>query len=450
MDYFSFRNGQLFCEDLDLDELAGSTGTPVFVYSRRTLVEHFNRFCSAFAELNPLVCFSVKSCNNLSLLSLLADQGAGMDVVSGGELFRAVSAGTPPDRIVYAGSAKTKQEIREALQANIGWFNIESEGEFEVLAAVSAEMGRRPQAALRINPNIYDPNTPEKTTTGRRGTKFGIDINRAIDFFERARMIDYVDVCGIHIHLGSPIHTPDPYVQAITKVLSLVEQLGDLGIVIRMIDIGGGFPAEYIMNDPAISWDAYASAICPLLKDFVRRGGQIVIEPGRTISANAGVLLTRVQYTKSEGDTNFVLVDTGMHHLIRVTLYDAYHFIWPTQVDALHVPAKRTDLAPSSKLKAYNIAGPICESGDYIAKDRQMPAVSRGDLLCIFSTGAYGMVMASQYNAFPRPPEVLVDGTTWKIIRRRETYRDLVACELDAVLESSQQTVAKSSTCLSE
>ena len=277
MDHFAYRAGHLYCEEVSADRLAEEFGTPLFVYSKRTLVEHFARFRDAFASLRPLICFSVKSCNNLAILRLLAEEGAGMDVVSGGELYRAKLAGADMRKLVYAGSAKTDREIEEALVAEIGWFNIESEGELQAIEKLSATMGRRCRAALRVNPDVYDPTTHRKTTTGKKGSKFGVDIGQARHLFELTRKSDFVDLCGIHIHLGSPIGSPRPYVEAIAKVMDLVAVLEGCGIPIAMIDIGGGFPANY--DGTVADWGPYAQAICPMLASFAEQGGLVVISP---------------------------------------------------------------------------------------------------------------------------------------------------------------------------
>lgn len=427
MDCFQYRDGQLFGEEVNLDDLAGRVGTPAYVYSRRTLEEHFDRLRQVFSSLDPLICYSIKSCGNVHLLKLLAQRGAGMDVVSGGELFRAQQADVPMDKIVYAGVGKTDDEIAMALNAGIGWFNIESEAEFENISTIAREHHRQAQAALRVNPDV-DAQTHAKTTTGKKETKFGVDIDRARRFFERYGKDPALRLSAIHLHIGSPIYSPQPYVQAITKALALIDELKAKGYAITALDIGGGFGADY-ETDQTPSWDQYAQQIVPLLQPFHDAGGRIILEPGRTLIANAGLLLTRVQYIKMGGSKKFVIVDTGMHHLIRPTLYDAFHFIWPTQVVPMHQPTGRSKTMDLSGLEPCDVVGPICETGDYLAKDRPLPPVARGDLLGIFTAGAYGMVMASQYNATPRPAEVLIDGDKATLIRRRETYDDLVEAE---------------------
>ncbi len=428
MDYFHYRDGQLHCEDLSLDELARRVGTPFYVYSRKTFEGHYDRLAAAFRELDPILCYSIKSCANIHLCRLLADRGAGMDVVSGGELFRAQKAGASMSRVFYAGVGKTAQEIRFAIDSKIGYFNIESEAEFEAIASIARQMRAHCSAALRVNPDV-DPKTHKKTTTGTKESKFGVDIERAKRFFERYGKDDFLRLNALHLHIGSPVYTVDPYVKAITKALALIDDLRSHGHTITALDIGGGFAADYESN-AALPATEYAAQIVPLLRSFKASGGTVILEPGRTIAANAGALITRVQYIKMGGTKKFVIVDSGMNHLIRPTLYEAFHFIWPTNVAPHHVPTVRGKDLNVEGAELCDVVGPICESGDYFAKERRLPPVAAGDLLCVFTAGAYGMVMASNYNAVPRPPEVLVDGSKASVIRRRETYDDLIAQEV--------------------
>lgn len=431
MDHFEYKNGQLFCEEVNLDELASRVGTPTYIYSRATFEEHYKRLAEAFAELDPIICYSIKSCGNLHICRLLADLGSGMDVVSGGELFRAQQAGADMSKIVYAGVGKTDQEIRAALEAKIGYFNIESEAEFENIASIAKQIGATGRAALRVNPDVADPDTHEKTTTGKKETKFGVDIERAKRFFERYGQDAHLRLSAIHLHIGSPIYSPQPYVDAITKALTLIDELRAQGHEIDALDIGGGFAADYETGESPLATD-YAAQIVPLLRDFHAGGGKVILEPGRAIAGNAGVLLTRVQYVKLGGRKKFVIVDGGMHHLIRPTLYESFHFLWPTNVAPMHEPAERREQMDLAGLEACDVVGPICETGDYLAQDRPLPPVARGDLLCVFTAGAYGIVMASHYNAMPNPAEVLISGDQATLIRRRETYDDLVEAERDA------------------
>jgi diaminopimelate decarboxylase len=430
MDDFVYRNGQLFCEQISLDELAQKVGTPAYIYSRHTFEAHYDRIARAFAALEPTICYSIKSCGNIHLCKLLAARGAGMDVVSGGELHRARLAGVPVNKIVYAGVGKTDAEIRAGIEAGIGYFNIESEAEFENIARIAKEMGKTARAALRVNPDV-DPQTHAKTTTGKKETKFGVDLERAEQCFARFGRDSCLKLCGLHLHIGSPVYSVEPYLQAISKTLDLVARLDTQGLKVQMIDIGGGFGADYQSQQSPVAED-YAQQIVPLLRPFCEAGGQVIIEPGRAIAANAGLLLCRVLYLKRGGTKKFVIVDTGMHHLVRPAMYDAFHFIWPTSVAPMHEPTERRAAMQMPGLEPCDVVGPICESSDYLAKGRLLPPVARGDLLAIYTAGAYGMVMASNYNAMPRPPEVLVEGAKASIIRRRETYDDLVAAELES------------------
>jgi diaminopimelate decarboxylase len=426
MDQFEYRDGTLFCEQLPVSQLAEKFGTPAYIYSAETFRHHYRNIASAFAPLDPLICYSIKSCQNTHIARLLIDQGAGMDVVSGGELFRALHAGVDPKKIVYAGVGKTDQEINEAIDAGIGWFNIESEAELANLISIASNRSTTVRAALRVNPDV-DPKTHRHTTTGKKETKFGVDIERAKRVFQEFGRNSSVDLCGIHLHIGSPVNTVEPYVQAIRKALDLIADLKADGFRIDTLDLGGGFGADYC-TDEALGSQEYAREIVPLLRD---QNLQIILEPGRSISANAGILVTRVNYLKHSGDKHFVIVDAAMSELIRPALYDAFHFIWPVSPGDDNVPASRGPELIVPDGHVVDVVGPICETGDFLARHRHLPAVERGDLLAVFSAGAYGFVMASHYNSRPHPPEILVDGDQFRIIRRRETYADLIAAETD-------------------
>ncbi len=430
MDHFTYRDGRLHCEQVALDDLADRVGTPAYVYSKQTFTDHYRAIVDAFSALDPIVCYSIKSCGNLHIVKLLASMGSGMDVVSGGELYRARQAGADMSKVVYAGVGKTDAEITEAIEAEIGWFNIESEAEFENIARLAEQLGKPAHGALRINPDVADPRTHAKTTTGSKETKFGVDIARARRFFETYGRNPHCRLDAIHLHIGSPIYSPEPYVDATARALELIDELRAGGHVIDTIDIGGGYAADY-ESGKSPAYQEYADALVPLLRGKDLR---VIIEPGRTIAGNAGVMVTQVQYVKESTSAakRFVIVDAGMHNLVRPAMYDAFHFIWPTRVAPEHTPPHRAAEMPLPGLETSDIVGPICETGDTLAKARDLPPVQRGDRLCVFTAGAYGMVMASNYNAFPRPVEVLVDGERATVIRRRETYDDLVLTERDA------------------
>jgi diaminopimelate decarboxylase len=438
MDHFAYRHGELCCEDVPVARIAAEVGTPLYVYSRATILHHYRALAEAFEEVDPLICYSVKANGNLSILRLLAEAGAGFDVVSGGELHRALKAGADADRIVFAGVGKTDVEMEAALDAGIRLFDVESEAELEALAAVAERLGVVAPVALRVNPDV-DPHTHTYITTGKRGTKFGLDFETAFRLVcewpaERAARLT-----GLHMHIGSQITEVEPYVEALKRVGAFIGEAEAAGHAIEHLNLGGGFGIFY-RDHAAPPAAAFAQALLPLLRALQspkgRRGHsrpalrrQVILEPGRFIVGNAGILLTRVTFIKPAGDRRFVIVDAGMNDLIRPTLYQAYHKVWPVRAESGPPDeAEGTDGTAPAPFVA-DVVGPICESGDFFAKDRALPPVERGDLLSIFSAGAYGMSMASNYNARPRAAEVLVEGASWRLIRRRETYDDLLGPE---------------------
>lgn len=424
MDCFVYRDGELYCEGLPVRRIAEAVGTPTYVYSADTFRNHYKAIAKSFAELNPTVCYSVKSCQNVHILRLLIGLGAGMDVVSGGELYRALKAGADSARIAYAGVGKTDVEICQALAAGIGLFNIESEAELANLIELAGQTGRTTRAALRVNPDV-DPKTHRHTATGKRESKFGVDLERARRVFEQYGRDKRVKLCGIHLHIGSPVFTVQPYVEAVTKAIELIDDLRSAGFEVDTLDLGGGFGANYTEGQSA-ELAHYAEKLVPIIRG---RGLKTVIEPGRSISANAGILLARTTFVKQGPDKQFVIVDGSMTDLIRPALYDAFHFAWPVQPGAAFVPpARKADLNLPGSVEV-DIVGPVCESADFLAKGRHLPPIKRGDLVAVFTAGAYGFVMASHYNSRPNAAEVLVDGESFKVIRRRETYDDLIAAE---------------------
>jgi diaminopimelate decarboxylase len=424
MDYFNYKNGKLFAEDTDVERIAADVGTPVYIYSKATFKNHLQKIKAAYSKLDTTICYSVKACGNINILKILADAGSGFDIVSGGELYRVLQAGGEPSKIVYAGVGKTDKEIVEGLKAGIGYFNIESEAEMENLIRLAKQEGKKPKAALRINPDV-DPKTHRYTTTGKKETKFGVDIERARKVFADYGKNKTVKLCAIHIHLGSAGKTVEPYVEAIKKALALIDQLRKDGFTIEAMDIGGGYGADYVTAEAPAAAD-YAAAIVPLLKG---KNLKLILEPGASIAANAAILVTQVLYLKSSGSKKFVIVDAGMNDLIRPPLYGAFHFIWPTKVDKKFVPTRRDKDLQSPGTEVVDIVGPICESADFFAQDRALPPVNRGDFISIFTAGAYGFSMSSNYNARPRAAEVLVDGEEFTVIRRREAYEDLTSLE---------------------
>src|SRR3954468_2845977 len=425
MDFFRYQNGELYCEDVPAEKIAREVGTACYVYSKATFLHHYHQIAEAFAPLNATVCYSVKSCGNINILKFLAEAGCGFDVTSGGELFRATQAGGDPKKMIYAGVGKTDDEIADGIRAGIAAFNLESEAEIENVDRVAASIGQKAIGAIRINPDV-DPKTHAKTTTGKKETKFGVDIERAERVFEQYRGLKNLRVGGIHIHIGSPVYEVQPYVDAVEKVTALIDRLTARGHKIEWLDLGGGFAVNYRNPEQALPITEHAKALLPLLTG---KPYKIALEPGRYISGNAGIVLTRVLYRKKGGNKQFVIVDAAMNDLLRPTLYEAYHYIWPVKPDAQNFRAERNaDVLPVDG-ETVDIVGPICESGDYLAQDRPLPRVQRGDLLSVFTAGAYGFSMSSNYNNRPRAAEVLVDGDTFKVIRRRETYEDLVAAE---------------------
>jgi diaminopimelate decarboxylase len=410
---FQYRQGELYCEDVPIGRIAKEVGTPCYVYSHATLVRHFRAYDGAFQNIPHIVAYAMKANSNLAILRLMAREGSGVDIVSGGELYRALQAGVPASKIVFAGVGKSREEIRDALKSDILMFNVESSAELHAIDEVAAEMGARARVALRINPDI-DPKTHPYISTGLKKSKFGISADRALDEFKLASSLKHIEVVGVHKHIGSQLTDVTPFVDALRKVLGLVEALKAQGIGIRYVNIGGGLGITYADESPPRPQDL-ADAISPLVRDLKC---VLIMEPGRVIVGNAGVLVTKVLYTKEGEAKRFVIVDAAMNDLIRPSLYGAYHDIRPVREAAEHGERKTVD-----------VVGPVCESGDFLAKDRAMPEAKPGELLAVMSAGAYGFVMSSNYNSRPRAPEVLVKGGEMHVIRARETYADLVRGE---------------------
>ena len=410
MNDFQYREGELYCEDVPLSRIAKEVGTPCYVYSHHTLVRHFRVYDSAFQNIPHIVAFAMKANSNLAVLRLMAKEGSGVDIVSGGELFRALKAGVPPGKIVFAGVGKKPEEIRDALKADILMFNVESSAELQAVNDVAASMGVKARVALRINPDI-DPKTHPYISTGLKKSKFGIAADRAIEEFKAAAAFSHIEVVGLHAHIGSQLTQVAPFVESLKKVLTMVQTLAEQGIPIRYLNIGGGLGITYSDETPPEPKDL-AAAIFPLVRDLKC---VLIMEPGRVIVGNAGVLLTKVLYTKDGETKRFLIVDAAMNDLIRPSLYDAHHDIKPVYENVAR-GAKET----------VDVVGPVCESGDFLAKDRAMPEMNAGDLMAVMSAGAYGFVMSSNYNSRPRVPEVLVHEGQIHVIRARESYDDLV------------------------
>src|SRR4051812_380117 len=426
MDYFAYRNRTLYCEETPVAELAAKYGTPLYVYSKATLLHHLQELQKAFAAVAPLICYSIKTNGNLHIARLMVEHGAGCDVTSGGELFRALKAGCQASKIVFAGAGKTDAEMKYALDNGVKLFNVESEGELQALAEVAKQLGQVAQVALRVNPDL-PPKTHAKTDTSVKGVKFGLDIDTVLEFAQNVVGHPHVQVVGLHMHLGSPILSVEPYRQGVEKGLALIDKLRAQGHKIKYWNMGGGFGIHYRKQE-ALPAKAFAEVIVPGVQ---RSGCKLILEPGRFIVGNAGILVSRVIYTKDSGGKHFVIQDAAMNDLIRPTLYDSFHRIWPV-APAANVPCPPDDYeAVIPNTAPCDIVGPICESGDFLAKNRSLPPLQRGDLLATFSAGAYGMAMSSNYNGRPRAAEVLVSGTSHRLIRRRETYADLVRAEVE-------------------
>ncbi|MBW8036334.1 MAG: diaminopimelate decarboxylase [Planctomycetes bacterium] len=424
MDRFDYINGKLFAEDVPVAKIAKEVGTPVYIYSKATFLAHLTKMQEAYAELDTTICYSIKACSNINILKFLAEAGSGFDIVSGGELYRAKQAGADMSKVVYAGTGKTDSEILEALEAKIGYFNIESEAELENIIKLAKKSGNKTKAALRVNPDV-DPKTHRHTTTGKKESKFGVDIERARKVFAKYGNNDAVELNAIHLHLGSAGKTVDPYVEAIKKTLVLIEQLRSDSFKIDTLDLGGGYGADY-ETATAPTAGHYAKDIVPLLKG---KGLKLILEPGASIAANGAILVTKVLYLKKGGEKKFVIVDAGMNDLLRPPLYGAFHFIWPADVEEAFVPEKRKKELSMEGTEVVDIVGPICEGADFMAQGRSLAPVKRGELLAIFTAGAYGYTMSSNYNSRPQLPEILVDGDKFTIIRKRQTYEDLIALE---------------------
>ncbi|HVW09825.1 MAG TPA: diaminopimelate decarboxylase [Bryobacteraceae bacterium] len=407
---FQYKDEKLYCEEVPLEEIARAAGTPCYVYSARSILSTWRAYDEAFEGVPHLVCYAVKANSSLAVLAMLARAGSGFDIVSGGELFRVLKAGGDPGRVVFSGMGKTAAEIEQALRAGIRNFNCESEAEPELIDSIAAKLGMTARFSLRVNPDV-NPETHPYISTGMRDHKFGVDIGAAADVYRRTRTLKHVTASGVSCHIGSQILDYSPILEAAGKVLALIETLQSEDFRIDHVDLGGGLGIAYRTDDEA-----------PLIRDFItdlrERIGRakltVMIEPGRSIVGSAGVLLTQVLYRKQSPTKEFVVVDAAMNDLIRPALYKAHHEIRPLHRNA-NAPKVIAD-----------VVGPVCESGDFLARDREMPDAAPGEWLAVSSAGAYGFVQASNYNSRPRGAEVLVDGSNWRVIRTRETFEDLI------------------------
>ena len=434
MDHFEYRNQALFCEEVPVNELAEQYGTPLYIYSQATLLHHLKQIQIAFAEANPIICYSVKANGNLSLCRLMGEHGAGFDVTSGGEYFRALKAGPPGAKIVFASVGKTDPEIRFALEQGVFLFDVESEQELLTIGEIAKGMGKKANVALRVNPDL-PPKTHVKTDTSVKGVKFGLDIETIVDVAKSVVGHPGLAIVGLHMHLGSPILKADPYRAGSAKAVTLIKAFRAQGHDIKYLNMGGGFGINYRKQE-ALPASAFAEVILPAVRET---GCQLVLEPGRFIVGNAAIIASRVIFTKSTGGKNYIIQDAAMTDLIRPTLYGSIHRIWPVmlapgmpdrpEVDMTIDPDQGNPFTLMPNTFRQDVVGPVCESGDFLAKDRPLPSLTRGDLMAVFSAGAYGMAMASNYNSRLRAAEVLVSGPTHRLIRRRETFSDLIACE---------------------
>jgi len=415
MHEFRYKNNRLFCENTELEALARKFGTPLYVYSYHTLVDHFLKLRNAFRAIDPLICYSVKANSNLAVLRALVRQGFGLDIVSGGELFRALKAGCPAKKIVYASVGKTSREIEEAIRAGILFFNVESLAELENIDRIARRLNKKARVAIRINPDV-EPKTHKYITTGKLTNKFGIDFTSARQILLLRNALTHTRITGLHIHIGSQITESVPYAAAIKKMIGFIETLKKAGIRLEYLNIGGGLGIVYDRETPQTA-KKFASQVLPLLR---KTGLKIIMEPGRFIAGNSGILVTRVLYIKNTPRKKFVIVDAGMNDLIRPALYEAFHNI---------VPLRQVGQGMRGKSRLVDIVGPICESGDFLAKERLMPELKEGDYLAVMGAGAYGFSMSSNYNSRPRAAEVLVSGNKNFVIRARDSRNDLVRNE---------------------
>jgi diaminopimelate decarboxylase len=412
MHFFEYRGGELHCEQVPLRRIAAEVGTPAYIYSEQTLRRHVRVFDDAIASVPHLICYAVKANSNINILRLFHEWGTGFDIVSGGELFRVLRAGGLAEKVIFAGVGKTAEEIRYALDAGILFFNVESSAELELIQNIARDTDRRARVSIRANPDV-DPRTHPYIATGMRKHKFGVSLADARELYRSARQRSNIDVVGVQCHIGSQITELAPFEQALVSLREFILELRREGIVFKYLDFGGGLGISYSTEEPP-SPASYGAAVAKATRDLDLT---ILLEPGRVIVGNAGILLTRALLKKDQGGKKFLVVDAGMNDLIRPALYGSHHQLWPVQVRA--------------EKEKIDVVGPVCESADFIAKERELPILEAGELLAIMSAGAYGFSLSSNYNSRPRAAEVLVNGETYRVIRRRESYEDLVRLEED-------------------
>src|SRR5438876_3510959 len=410
MHYFQYQAGELYCEEVPLARIAADVGTPVYVYSERTLERHVRVFDDAFRSVPHLICYAVKANSNINILRRFAEWGTGFDIVSGGELFRVLQAGGSPQKVIFAGVGKTADEIRHALAADILFFNVESPAELELIHSIASTTNRTARVSIRANPDV-DPRTHPYISTGMQKHKFGVSLPEARDLYRNTRAFSNVEVVGVQCHLGSQITEMGPFQEALASLRQFVLELQSDGVALKYLDFGGGLGISYSTEEPP-SPAVYGETVAKATKDLELT---IVLEPGRVIVGNAGILLTRVLLKKNQGTKKFLVVDAGMNDLIRPALYGSHHQLWPVRA--------------RSEKEMVDVVGPVCESADFIAKDRDVAVLDAGELLAVMSAGAYGFSLSSNYNSRPRAAEVLVSGETYQLIRKRETYEDLIRLE---------------------
>lgn len=415
---FKYKNNELCCEAVKISDIVDKVSTPFYLYSYNTLLSHYRKLAAAFRALSPVICYSMKANSNLAILRALVKAGSGLDIVSGGELYKALLVGCDPKKIVYASVGKTEEEIRQAIAKQILFFNVESLSELELINRVACDLGVNASVALRINPDV-EPKTHSYITTGKLTNKFGIDLDTAYSIFKNRAEFVHLKFSGLHMHIGSQIIDGAPYILAIKKIIRFIKRLKEEAIDIQYLNIGGGLGIIYNNEKPQTA-EEFAGKILPLLK---RTGLKIILEPGRFIAGPSGILVTKILYIKKTPLKNFIIVDAGMNDLIRPSLYGAQHDILPLRKaeSRKHLPAGK-----AGKAERFDVVGPICESGDFLAKDRELPKFNEGDYLAVMSAGAYGFSMASNYNCRLKPAEVMIKGNKFYTVRKRDSYLDLV------------------------